>query len=342
MISAENKYTIVSHPDQIDRQQWETFVAGHPQGTIFQTPDYADVHANAPGFTPFVLAIMDDNTLVGILVAIISRVYKQPPLSYFTSRAIVSGGPLVKDNDPALAALLIEKYATEMSHRVIYSQFRNSFDMSSFKEAFAKVHAKYEEHLNILVDLTKTEATLWSEVRPQRRNKIRKAQKNGLTVRELEDSDSIEQSYPILKEVYQHAKLPLFEPSLFTNAFKRLHPKKMLKIYGVFLNEQLIGTMYTLCFNGRIYDWYAGSYRKHYTSNPNDILPWEIFLQSQAEGFTLFDFGGAGKPNVPYGVRDYKILFGGTVVNYGRYEMTHNSAIFALMRVAFRLWQKIS
>ena len=34
-------------------------------------------------------------------------------------------------------------------------------------------------------------------------------------------------------------------------------------------------------------------------------------------------FGGAGKPDKPYGVRDYKLKFGGQLVNWGRFEKVH-------------------
>ena len=40
--------------------------------------------------------------------------------------------------------------------------------------------------------------------------------------------------------------------------------------------------------------------------------------------FQIFDFDGAGKPDIPYCVRDYKKKFGGKLVNYGRYTLVLN------------------
>ena len=335
----KNHYVITNTAGDIDRQQWESFVAEHPQANFFQTPDYVDLHSGVKGYTPYVVAAFDsDKQMVGVLVAIRNSVYSGMG-SYITSRAIVEGGPLIDARHPQVADILLKSYCDIMKHRIIYTQFRNQFDMSPFQGAFQHVNAIFEEHLNILIDLQKPEETLWQEVHPKRRNKIRQAQKQQVEVRELVNTEEREQSWQILREVYQREKLPLAKKALFEHAFELLIPRGRLKIYGAFYQQLLIGTRYLFTYKDCIFDWYAGSHEQFYTVRPNDLLPWEIFLRSKAEGFTQFNFGGAGKPNVPYGVRDYKLRFGGTVVNYGRYEIIHNYTIFTLMRTAFRLWQ---
>ena len=77
-------------------------------------------------------------------------------------------------------------------------------------------------------------------------------------------------------------------------------------------------------FKDKIFDWYAGSKAEHYDKYPNDILPWEVLKYGHHAGYRIFDFGGAGKPGVQYGVRDYKLKFGGKVVNYGRLIYIHS------------------
>ncbi len=79
---------------------------------------------------------------------------------------------------------------------------------------------KSEKRINIIIDLSKDEDTLWKEVYSKRRNEIRRAEKNGITVKEFRDIDTLEKSYNILKEVYQRAKLPIADLSLFANAFR--------------------------------------------------------------------------------------------------------------------------
>lgn len=340
-LQTNNQYNTIFDHKNIDRKQWSDFVAYHPNGTIFQTPEYYEIHLGIKGFKPYIIAIVDDSeSIVGIMVAIISSVY-DGMLSYFTSRGVIAGGPLVKDNDAEITFLLLQAYLNDKRIKVIYSQFRNLFELGNMKQAFDKAEARYEEHLNILIDLTQSEEELWKGVKSRKRNNIRQAQRKGLTVARLTAIEEVEKAYSILTEVYKRAKLPLADQALFLNAFRQMHTNGMLRIYGTFHEKELAGTMYILAYNGRFYDWYAGSFRQYYHYNPNDILPWEIFKIAKTEAVSLFDFGGAGKPGVPYGVRDYKIQFGGELVNFGRYELPHNKFIFNAMKIAFKIWQRI-
>ena len=75
--------------------------------------------------------------------------------------------------------------------------------------------------------------------------------------------------------------------------------------------------MLALVYKNAIYDFYAGAYPEYYNKYLNDLIPWETFLWVKQNRYTLFDFGGAGKPNKPYSVRDYKIKFCGQWVNLG-------------------------
>lgn len=99
--------------------------------------------------------------------------------------------------------------------------------------------------------------------------------------------------------------------------------------------------MFCLAHKNTLFDYYAGAYRDYYNKHPNDLLPWEVLKWGKQNGFTRFVFGGAGKPNVPYGVRDYKKKFGGEFVNYGRFEKIHCPGLFKLIIPAFNLWKKL-
>jgi lipid II:glycine glycyltransferase (peptidoglycan interpeptide bridge formation enzyme) len=70
-------------------------------------------------------------------------------------------------------------------------------------------------------------------------------------------------------------------------------------------------------------------------------MPWQVFLWGKKEGYRMFDFGGAGKPDVAYGVRDYKKKFGGQVVNYGRFEKIHRPFLYRTVKAGFNVYQRI-
>ena len=120
-----------------------------------------------------------------------------------------------------------------------------------------------------------------------------------------------------------------------------MKPKGMSVFWGAYLNDELVGTMYTFCYKGRIYDFFAGSNSIHKNKFPNSLIPWQVMLWGKSNGMTLFDWGGAGKPGVPYGVRDYKEKFGGQLVNFGRFEKIHKPFLFRIAKVAFKIWQYV-
>jgi lipid II:glycine glycyltransferase (peptidoglycan interpeptide bridge formation enzyme) len=39
---------------------------------------------------------------------------------------------------------------------------------------------------------------------------------------------------------------------------------------------------------------------------PNDYLVWQVLIYGINNGYQIFDFGGAGKPEVNYGPREFK------------------------------------
>ena len=72
------------------------------------------------------------------------------------------------------------------------------------------------------------------------------------------------------------------------------------------------------------------------------LLPWKIMEWGHENGYKLFDFGGAGKPNIPYGVRDYKLKFGGDLVNFGRFEKVHKKYRMAFGKIGLKTLELLS
>jgi serine/alanine adding enzyme len=326
--------------EDIDQEDWSSFVFNHPEGNIFQSPEYFKAVNKTNQNNCHAFFALDNQKIVGI---IISNVLTEKGfiLSLFSSRAVIFGAPLVKDNAPDIVDSLLKLFNSYITKVSIYSQFRNLFDTNSIKTSFYKNGFKYENHLNIIVDLDKSDKELWNNMHIKRRNEIRRAKKEGTYIKIANYQDSIECTYNILKEVYCRTKLPLPSKDYFKTIFTELGPD-IFRVFVAKYEDKVIGTMYTLCYKETIYNWYAGSYVKFYNKYPNDLIPWEIFLWGKKNGFRRFDFGGAGKPDVPYGVRDYKKKFGGNLLSYGRYEKINKPFMFRVSKAGFILWRKIT
>lgn len=115
--------------NNIDRTQWAEFVKAHPLGNIFQTPEMCDVYACAQHARPIVVAAVEEDEIVGILLA--QYLTNGDALaSWITARSIITGGPLVKDNDPAIIQALLDECKKQLPCKTIYSEIRPIYPIS--------------------------------------------------------------------------------------------------------------------------------------------------------------------------------------------------------------------
>lgn len=331
---------IITNPDEIDSIKWSQFVYDHPYGNAFQTPEMYRVYQGTPLYEPILVAAKDNEKMLGVLLAVVQKEYPYP-LGFFSARSIIWGGPLVQNNDEKIIGMLLREYDNVARKKAIYSQFRNLWVQDSESKVFEKVGFRYEAHLNILVDLRKSVEELWKEVNNERRHNIRRAINKNVIVSVMENEEELRYSYLILKDVYKRARLPLPPYEYFVNLKNYIINEPISCFFIAKNNGEIIGCRVILCYRNIIYDLYAGSLRKYSNKYPNDIMPWEIFKWGKQHGYTLFDFGGAGKPGVPYGVRDYKMKFGGTMVELGRYEKIHHPSLMQAAKTGFKFWKKL-
>ena len=332
-----SQFSVETQLQHINKTEWSDFVMNHPNGNIFQLPGMYEVYTKTPKFSPVILIAKDtNNKIAGCLMAVIQRDYNGL-IGKMTARSIVMGGPLAENNNSEILSILLKNYTEIVSKKAIYSQFRNLFDMSNYFLPFEKNGYRFDEHLDILIDLKKTKVELEEKLHKERVRNIAKAEKEGLTFKVLNDELDIQHVITLLKKTYNRVKVPFSYEKLFFNS--RIMLDESVKFFGAFWEDRMIAGQVRLCYKDTVYAWYAGSDSDYFQKRPNDFLLWNVILWSKENGYKVFDFGGAGKPTIPYGVRDYKLKFGGELVNYGRYEKEHKKLLMFLGRLAFKLYK---
>lgn len=338
------EYNIITEYSKINSKEWDDFVLNHPDGNIFQSPQMYKFHESVSNHIPFVFAVQSGEKILGLLSgAIMSNGFG--PEKYFSRRAIIWGGPLtIKNEDLRIKKIIVEKllsaFDSFIQKRAVYSEFRNLFDLTEYKDIFLKMRFRYEEHLNFIIDLTLSEEQLWKNLNQKRRNSIRKAQKENITSLETTSESDLEESYKIIKDVYKRAALPYPNLIYFKKALKYL-TSGHFKVFSAYFEGKMIAIVYALCYKDIIYDWYAGSYSEYYGKYPNCLIPWDVFKWGKNNGYRKFDFGGAGKPDEPYGVRDFKKKYGGEMVNFGRYKKINSKFLYKIGEIGIKYFGRI-
>ena len=179
-----------------------------------------------------------------------------------SSRSIIHGGPIILNSDANVLELLLTKYLAEIKSKAIFSQFRNSWIQSNEKSIFEEKNIFFEDHLDIIIDLTKDEEKLWKEIHSKRRNEIRRATKEGTFFRKAENISDFKSAYNILLEVYERVKVPIPPFAILNNIYTELSKENMIQCFLAINDDKIIGTMIAFTYNNIIFDWYAGAKKR--------------------------------------------------------------------------------
>ena len=315
--------------NQIDPQQWQALVDRSPYATWFQTQEAYQFYASNPEeMMPFAYGVERECTLCALCVGYVTKercAIKQ----YFTRRAIIIGGPLI-DNDATaeeVAALLnavkklqrsdLQPAGQSTGLSPIYFEIRNFHDYSRWKEVFQKAGFAYQPHLNYHVDTTSLDQ-VQSRIGKHRWRYIRLSMRDGAKIVENPTIEQVRAFYTILQDLYRtKVRTPLWSWEFF----ERLYHTEQARYILVELDGQIVGGTACVCLPGKaVYEWYAcGLDNCRDDIRPLSVAIWGEMQLAAENGYPLFDFMGAGTPDQPYGVRDFKAEFGGELVEHGRF-----------------------
>jgi len=322
---------------EINRDKWKSFVLTHPNGTVFHTDYMFDLYSLTPKHDPFILfAINNSGSIEAIIPGYIQKVIPWP-FSLVSSRCIVMQSPLYVN--PIALDFLLNGLRRYVGNRVIYTEIRSNI-LGEQREVYESNKFFFEDHLNIINDLTSPLDDLWKMVVSRARTKVRKAERNGL-VPCLGDVTHLREAYSVLQHTYKREKLPLIDYSFFEEGLITSNVDSGMEVFIVILEGVIIHTQIIMRYKKKLYAYYGGILDKYKNTGANDLLTWFIIKWGHDHGFTELDFGGAGKPSVPYGVRDYKLKFGGKLDNFGRFKYVNSPLKYTIASKGFELLRKL-
>jgi len=327
---------------QLEESLWREFVRTNPRANIFHTPEMFQVFARAKGCRPTLWATVDGVGRVLALFLPVQMTVLNGLLRPFTTRAVSFGGALCAagpEGTQALA-LLLKAYNRAIKRSVLFTELRNVSDLSDLQPLLNENGFVSEGHLNFLIDVTRPETELWQQVNSGARRNVQKASKSGVVVEELTSPGEITAAYAVLRNVYKRIEVPLSDQSLFQAAFDILRPAGMLRVLMARRNGVNLGVLFLLLHNGVATYWYTGCLHEYSSHRPADLLVWSALQWCKKLDCHTYDFGGAGRLDEEYGVRDFKAKYGGQLVNFGRNVCTHAPLRLKVSRAGFQLVRK--
>lgn len=336
---------MIKRVEEILENEWAMLIEVSSAASWFQTKQAYDFFASLPSVLfPFGCGVYRGNILKGVCIGFVTM-ENNPVMQFFTRRAIINGGPLLAEDatqeEVTSLMLTIRESLQQMSWKQcpIYIEIRNFNDYSRYKNAFLQAGFAYKEHLNFHVPTMSQEQVLQQMDEGRRRN-IRATIKAGATIVENPSSKQVHEFYGILHNLYhQKIRLPLFSLAFF-EALREVHNSVFLLVE---YKSKIIGGTVCVMLKGKcMYEWYVcgedGIYEGVY---PSSYATYAGLQYAFRNNIPLFDMMGAGVPNKPNGVRDFKARFGGELIEDGRFLSIHYSLLYKIGICGVKLFWRL-
>jgi len=216
-----------------------------------------------------------------------------------SKRWIEHGGPQT-DADCRLQNAELIQQARESG--CVYIEIRCYDDYSAYREQLEAAGFVYEPHYDVTIDPQKP-------VPDAKMRQIRRAEEEGYRWREARGEEDLQQWYQKLRRLYWfkvHRPLPSYD------FFYRMFRKKGCQLLVVKKDRELVGGVLLAVEEdkSKAYEWYICG---------QVMSTWAAIEWCRQHEVKCFDTMGAGVPDVPYGVRDFKLQMGGELHEWGRY-----------------------
>ena len=319
---------------EIITDKWEQLYKSSSFATYFQSPACYCFYKELSFLTPFAYAVEDNGEfkalVCGYLIAEEGFVKR-----FFSRRAIIPGGVLLtNDISEEALELLLSELRTDLQKEAIYIELRNLHDYSAYKYTFQKAGFEYQPHLNYQISIDNG-VDVFSNFSENRKRQIKQSLAEGIVCEKTDRMDDVRAFYSILQHTYsKKLKLPLFPFEFFETIVS--------KAYGSLLvvksEDKILGGILCVGDGNVLYEWFVcgddGELPKVYPSVMATRAGIEYAVNN---GYRMFDFMGAGKPDRKYGVRDFKARFGGKLVEHGRFLYICNPFLYFTGKIAIKL-----
>ena len=282
--------------------------------------------------------VIHGDRVLALLLPVEIVLFRQ--LRGLSSRSVAYGGAPYEPGPVGQEGLLqlLETYKQKSRSGKLFTELRNVSNATDIQPLLRESDFTYEDHLNYLIDLNCTPDDILKNISKRTRKHILRGLRNGnLTVKFVENREQLMDCCNLIKKSYQQAQIPLAHKSLFEAAFEILSPKGMVKYLLAEVEGAPVATSIELVYKDVIYGWYSGMDRSYSSYTPNELIMWHILRWGAENDYRCYDFGGAGKPNEKYGVRDFKAKFNGQLVNYGRNTIVHAPLRMKLSKMAYEI-----
>jgi len=320
--------------DEIKSISWDKLIGLSSVATWFQSYACYSFYKELSFLTPFAYGIEDKGELKALVCGYLIA-EKGFVKSYFSRRAIIPGGLLLaNDISEEALELLLSELKSDLQRKAIYIELRNLHDYRAYKDTFLKAGFEYQAHLNYQISI-QDGAEVLANFSENRKRQIKQSMAEGIVCEKTERLEDVRAFYRILQHTYsKKLKLPLFPLEFFEGIVSKAYGKLLV----VKIEDKILGGILCVGDEKVLYEWFVcGDDGEHPRVYPSVMATQSGIEYAVNNGYSMFDFMGAGKPDKKYGVRDFKARFGGKLVEHGRFLYICSPLLYFTGKIAITL-----
>ena len=152
--------------NSLEDSTWQSFVDQNPYGNIYHTPQMFQVFAKSEKHKPTFWAVIDQSKHPLALLTPVEITLRNGLFFEWTTRAVAYGSVLNAPGPEGRAALqlLLKTYCSKMQGHILFTEFRNLFNLGEQQPTLNEEKFLLEDHLNYLIDLDQSEEMLWHNI----------------------------------------------------------------------------------------------------------------------------------------------------------------------------------
>lgn len=282
----------------LDRAGFEAIAAAHPEVVIpiEQTPDWVEFE-QALGRAALGIWVYADADGSVVATASFVRVTRR-----LRDSVVVVNGPVwFGERTPAAERALMETVRLQFREDPSVDPLYVRMQVATLQPpATGPIeHGWYERE--IVVDLTMSEAALLKSFRPNARNSIRRAQRDGVEVRHIPREEWVSvftsELFPIMRETAERDGFQSFDSSYYETLLTVLGDR--LRMLVAYRDGQPLSWLITTEYRGYAVYYFAGSTREARRVFAPYLLLWEAFRVLRSAGNTACGLTGIVSENYP-------------------------------------------
>lgn len=308
-----------------DPNEWEQFLLSQEHPPFLQSSLFQEVHT-AQGEETLLLGIYKNNTLIGGAVVAIIRARRG-------SYLFLQYGPVIAPEHWTPAFPVFSKELERIGHEHHVDFLRSSpfiADSQEHQQLYmnagwkrAPIHM-LAEHIWWL-DITVTEDELLAGMRKTMRNLVRRAERDGVTMRTGRNEADVDTFISIHKDtVSRHGFVP-YKDAYFHAQVRSFAAKDQVEVFIAEYDGKAISAAIVMYY-GDLASYHHGASLSEYRKIPASYLvQWTAILEAKKRGCTRYNFWGIApegqddmnvkRPHPFAGVTAFKRGFGGELFN---------------------------